>query len=756
VAVVPRFNLSSLLTIACLLFSIRAQNTVQLYGTDYAENWLPPSNYGKSFTSPTIHLGSFIFPLPVRFSPGRMTVASRPLQAAEDAPSDPPTLAVHRLDACLSGISNIAVAPSGKLYFSINNTLLYEIGLDDVVRLVAGLGYDPLAENAAGTSVSLSGAQYFKLLPSGDPVLVDLGRLFKISNGRIRFLAGGGACCSFRSGPDSESYIPYERFLVGAENTFLVRANGESWQIANGLISAVSPSMSVERLLVGTRDNQFYFIDTQQRLQVRSIDSAGRVFSGSYDTPPRTTGAPEGMGFYRAFSAALRPDGGVSILFSSRHPDTLDASISSLTEFDPAFTNGVTGAGSRAALPGEGDLAKYWDLPAIGGYATASALARTGDGSLYFGARSAIRRISPEGILTTHVGNMAAIAWYSTFPNACPVDGADPLTQAVETKSVSANSAGRVIWSACQETTIQEVVSGVVRTIAGGGSTLPPFSGQSATQARFSRTTATAFDASGRILVATPGYLHRIDASGNIATIAGTGATSNSGDGGPALAASFSDITAITVAADGAIVLATLTGTTVGQIRRIRVDGQVEAVAGTSEPGVEPPDGSSALTASLFPIYGLAFDGSGRLLVSEARRTGLRRIESGLLTRIPVEWWGRVLVPINGQEMVHADYGSIRKLTFASLPNVSFSAFGLTNSDPAPTIEVDGITYSLPAEIHLGPGQHSYGGGTAIANFHDTAESFRPVFRVDRRPIKPFEDDNSPGQYAAVQLRRCF
>jgi hypothetical protein len=69
-----------------------------------------------------------------------------------------------------------------------------------------------------------------------------------------------------------------------------------------------------------------------------------------------------------------------------------------------------------------------------------------------------------------------------------------------------------------------------------------------------------------------------------------------------------------------------------------------------------------------------------------------------------VEWWGRVLVPINGQEMVYADYSSIRKLTFASLPNVSFSALGLTRSDPAQTIKVDGTTYSLPVDFTWVPG----------------------------------------------------
>jgi sugar lactone lactonase YvrE len=129
-----------------------------------------------------------------------------------------------------------------------------------------------------------------------------------------------------------------------------------------------------------------------------------------------------------------------------------------------------------------------------------------------------------------------------------------------------------------------------------------------------------AFDSAGNLLVgdccqtidfSTVGRrIRRIDAGGVINTIAGTtGSQGSTGDGGPAVDATFSGIFDVDVAANGNIFVGDS-----NSIRRIGTDGLINTIAGT--PGGPLAIDGGLATAGAVPVSALTVDGDGNIFVS--------------------------------------------------------------------------------------------------------------------------------------------
>jgi photosystem II stability/assembly factor-like uncharacterized protein len=133
-----------------------------------------------------------------------------------------------------------------------------------------------------------------------------------------------------------------------------------------------------------------------------------------------------------------------------------------------------------------------------------------------------------------------------------------------------------------------------------------------------------AIDPSGNFYVAANTKVLRIDTAGNITTIAGTGALCCSGDGGPAISA---HIYARDIALDG-------TGNIYIEddrsVRKIDPSGIITRVAGTGKSGVGSGDGGPALNAEI-DASGFTVDAQGNLYIvgSEA----LREVDSSGVIR---------------------------------------------------------------------------------------------------------------------------
>lgn len=117
-----------------------------------------------------------------------------------------------------------------------------------------------------------------------------------------------------------------------------------------------------------------------------------------------------------------------------------------------------------------------------------------------------------------------------------------------------------------------------------------------------------------------------------IETIAGTGKQGFSGDGGPAIKAELDNPFGIVRGPDGAFYYCEYTGQ---RIRRIGKDGVITTIAGTGAVGFSG-DGGPALQATFNKPHELRFDAAGDLYIVDMVNHAVRKIDmkSGILTTI--------------------------------------------------------------------------------------------------------------------------
>jgi sugar lactone lactonase YvrE len=153
---------------------------------------------------------------------------------------------------------------------------------------------------------------------------------------------------------------------------------------------------------------------------------------------------------------------------------------------------------------------------------------------------------------------------------------------------------------------------GVISTFAGTGQ--PGFSGDGgpATAARLYAPAGIAVDAKGNVYIV-DSYNHRVrkvDTSGTITTIAGTGVQGASGDGGPATSARLQYPVGVAVDGQGSVYVVDSSAF----VRKVSPGGTITTFAGG---GSTVGNGGLATSAQLRSPNGLAVDGKGNVYISE-------------------------------------------------------------------------------------------------------------------------------------------
>lgn len=182
---------------------------------------------------------------------------------------------------------------------------------------------------------------------------------------------------------------------------------------------------------------------------------------------------------------------------------------------------------------------------------------------------------------------------------------------------------------------------GNIATIAGTGVNGYSGDGGPATLAAI-RPTQIIYDNSGNLFFTDNSHavIRKINTSGIISTVAGTGTSGYSGDGGPATAALINMPVGIVIDATGNIFFAE-EGNNI--VRKINTAGIISTYAGTGTSGFSG-DGGPASAAKLHTPLGMAIDASGNLYVADGNNYVIRKISTtGIISTIAGNYalgWG--------------------------------------------------------------------------------------------------------------------
>ena len=401
-------------------------------------------------------------------------------------------------------------------------------------------------------------------------------------------------------------------------------------------------------------------------LQAVTMDSAGNVYVADCDNHRIAKISPAGVLTVVAGSAArdYSGDGGPATAAGLWCPSDVAVDAAGNVYIADTTNNRirrVDAAGTITTVAGNGVAAYSGDS----GPATSASLSSPygifvdTTGKLYIADsnNNRIRMVDTSGNISTIAGGGASLS-----------EGA-PATSAQLNFPTRAllDSAGNLYIADTNNNRVRKVVSGIITTVAGNGAA--DFSGENgpAIGASLSSPWGVAVDTAGNIYIPDSGNnrLRRVDSSGNISTVAGTGASDFTGDNGPAIAATLSYPQSPVVDASGNIYIADADNE---RIRKVTLAGVITTVAGNGMHKFDG-DGGPATHAHLWQARALALDPSGNLLIADSNNYRIRKVDSSgtiatIAGRLPGGYSG------DGGPATLAQFSDIQGLAVDSAGNI--------------------------------------------------------------------------------------
>ena len=392
----------------------------------------------------------------------------------------------------------------------------------------------------------------------------------------------------------------------------------------------------------------------------------------------------------------------------------------------------IAADGSAAVIAGTGVPGFSGD----GGPATAaqvngpSGVTLDSGGNIYLAdtVNHRVRRIAPDGTISTFAGT--GVAGFSG-------DGGPATAARLQSPAETVIDAAGNVYIADYNNRRVRVVSpgGVISTIAGNGvfdlSPIYPQAGDGgpALNAVFDTASSAAFGPSGDLYVADMGNnrIRKIAQDGTITTLAGTGVSGYSGEGGPATQAQI--VRPITVVVDRSGTVYFETGDS--RVLKVTPDGILHLVAGSGTgTGLNRAggDGGPAVNATLNEPKGLAVDAKGNVYIGDTTNARLRKVDTnGIITTIAtpgviaMDYWnavafdpqGNLYVAITHQvattfysviERVNSD-GSLTRVagntqSCGNLPQTAFNSDGAQAAQTRLCIIV-GLTFDAQGAMYI-------------------------------------------------------
>ncbi len=250
---------------------------------------------------------------------------------------------------------------------------------------------------------------------------------------------------------------------------------------------------------------------------------------------------------------------------------------------------------------------------------TTVAFDRTGNIYIADAANNRIRKVDTFGIISTFAGN------------GISGNGGDggPATDAQLNypAGIAFDAAGNSYIADYYNNKIRKInSSGIISTFAGTGTMGYSGDGSAASSAKLNTPARVVVDVNGVVYIDDYGNnrIRKVNSVGVISLVAGNGASASSGDGNQATAASLTGPVGLFVDAGNTIYIADWGG---NRIRRIDASGIINTIAGTGIAGYNG-DCIVATTAELNSPIGIALDASNHIFISDYGDNRVRVLSS--------------------------------------------------------------------------------------------------------------------------------
>ena len=325
-----------------------------------------------------------------------------------------------------------------------------------------------------------------------------------------------------------------------------------------------------------------------------------------------------------------------------------------------------------------------WNYAGDGGPATNATLAgpegiaQDKFGNLFIAEyyNNVIRKVAPNGVITTVAGNNALGGGYSG-------DGSAATNAMLDYPSwVVVDPAGNLIIADSGNQVIRKVdTNGIITTVAGNNGLGGGYSGDggAATNAMLNTPFGIALDKWGNLFIADANnsLIRKVDTNGIITTVAGNTVWGYSGDGGAATNAELNNPPCVTVDVSGNIYIVDFVNEL---IRKVDTNGIISTVAGNYSDGADySGDGGSATNAGLnlnFP-GGLAVDSEGNLYFSDGNNNVIREVDTnGIINTVVGDAGLGGVYAGDGGPATNASLTTPSGLILDSVGNLYLSDFG--------------------------------------------------------------------------------
>ena len=207
-----------------------------------------------------------------------------------------------------------------------------------------------------------------------------------------------------------------------------------------------------------------------------------------------------------------------------------------------------------------------------------------------------------------------------------------------------------------------ELIAGEVSTIAGTGKKEYSGDGGLAREAGAGEPYGLTIGTDGALYFCDIAFhvIRKVDKEGRISTVAGSGKKGYAGDGGAATKALLAEPYEIKFDADGSMYFVEMMN---NLVRKVDQSGAISTVAGTGKQGFSGDDGP-AREATFNKPHSIALDGKGSLFICDIGNHRVRRVDlkSGLVTTLTGT--GEKGIPKDGSSFVNAPVSGPRALDF--------------------------------------------------------------------------------------------